>query len=269
MNLLKIAFFTMLFFSWSDLSGNNSNKSYNEFKTNSFTSKAYKKALAPHVMPQNHPIKKSLDAIFTNQRVTSDLESFEAAGFKLLPTNQRSYVVVARHPDLPGYIIKACLDSEKNKKFGEPSWVWFVRRCELAKKIQSVIKSQKCYQFTVAKKWIYPLPTTPPPTNELYERKNEILVVTDMNLASDTENTEAWYHMSRTHLKQLYKIITYAGGSSYRKDNIPFTKSGKFAFIDTEYPYKTPSYETVIPSLSPEMRTYWMRLVKKGGLVHQ
>ncbi|MEM1281960.1 MAG: hypothetical protein AAGG81_00245 [Chlamydiota bacterium] len=268
MRSLRTHILLLLLFLSNGLQGSTSIKSYNGFRTNPYTTKEYRKTVSPYLMPANHPIKEMLDEIFTKNRVTSDLETFKTAGFQLIPTNQRSHIVVARHPALPGYIVKVALDSEKKQKFNRPSWVWLARRCELANKIRAVIRKQKCYLFTVAQKWIYPLPTTPPTLKKDYERKNEILVVTDMELANDSENEEAWKNMTKTHLKQLYTIITYAGGCSYRKDNIPVTKSGKFAFIDTEYPHRTPNYQTVIDFLSPEMRKYWMRLVDKGGLVY-
>lgn len=240
---------------------------YNDFKKNPYTTKDYRKAIRPFLMDANHPIKQSLDRIFTKKRVTSDMQTFLAEGFSLLPTNGRSFVRVAKHSSLPGYLVKVCFDDEQNRKRQEPSWVWLVRRCELSQKIAAVIKSQKCYYFTVAKKWIYPLPLIPAALGNEQLRKHEILVVTDMDLASEQETKEAWQKMTKKHLKQLYTIITYAGGGGYRKDNLPFTKSGKFAFIDTEYPYKAPKYETITPSLSPEMQIYWKKLVQKGNLI--
>ena len=64
-----------------------------------------------------------------------------------------------------------------------------------------------------------------------------VLLVDDMDLVSKQENEVAWKSMiTREHLNELYLIITRAGGSSYRPDNIWLTKHGKFAFVDTEYP---------------------------------
>lgn len=240
---------------------------YNDFKKNPYTTKEYRKRIAPYLMDSKHPIKKSLDNIFTKQRVTTDPNTFSAAGFTTLPTNGRSFIYVGKHDSLPGYLVKVCFDSETRKKSHDPSWVWLARRCELSHRIAEVIKRKKCTHFTVAKKWIYPLPLNPPPLDHLNHRKHEILVVTDMQLASREETEEAWKNMTKEHLKQLYTIITLAGGSSYRKDNIPYTKSGKFAFIDTEYPHKTPNYEVITPSLSPEMQEYWHKLIKKDKLL--
>ena len=47
-------------------------------------------------------------------------------------------------------------------------------------------------------------------------------------------------------------------GHSYRPDNILYTKTGKFGFIDTEYPHLEPDFEELLPYLSEEMREFWI-----------
>lgn len=130
------------------------------------------------------------------------------------------------------------------------------------------IKIRKSTHFLVASKWIYPLPVHPSlPNSSDYDRKNEVLVVTDMNITSREESAKAWRTvMTESHLQDLYAIITLAGGSSYRPDNVAFTHSGKFAFIDTEYPHLVPSYSGIAQYLSPEMAKVWEKIVKKGRL---
>ena len=78
------------------------------------------------------------------------------------------------------------------------------------------------------------------------------------------------YHAWKTFvtpkiLDELYIIISRANGSSYRPDNIPYTQTGHFAFIDTEYPNKDPDFNSIRPYLSEEMWYYWDKLVKQGG----
>lgn len=239
---------------------------YNDFSKNPFTSKRQKKRLRPYLMPANHPIKPALDAIFTTQRVTANELTFTNAGFTILSTQPRSFIVVGRHPKLPGYLVKAYLDNETRQKQGHPGWVWLANRCKGAQKIEKVIKQFQFNKFTVAKKWIYPLPLDPPPlVRENRRRYNEILVVTDMKLAPKEESLNAWLNMTKSDLDALYTIICSAGGSSYREDNIPYTQDGRFAFVDTEYPDKIPNFNSILRYLSPEMQAYWNKLVKKGG----
>jgi hypothetical protein len=239
---------------------------YNNFEDNPYTTKEQKKRLRPYLLPSDSPLKPALDAIFTTQRATADENAFMNAGFTILARQPRSFIVIGRHPSLPGYLVKAYLDTEIRKKRNKESWVWFANRCKGALKIEKVIERYHFTKFTVPKKWIYPLPLEPAPLlNRGKRRYNEVLVVTDMKLAAKEESLNAWKNVSRQDLDALYTIMCCAGGSSYREDNIPYTQNGTFAFIDTEYPDKIADFRSIIPYLSDEMQTYWLKLVKKGG----
>lgn len=245
--------------------------SYNDFQSNPYTTSKQKTLIEPYLLPKKAPVRDGLDAIFLKERVTVNPETFLMAGFEIVSIRPRSFIYVARHPQLPGYLVKVTLDIEKRQKSNLPAWQWLVKRCEGSKKIKNAIKKYKIKNFVVADEWIYPLPLSPaPPNSSEYERKNEILVVTDMELASEEDSYRAWRNMTTTHLDELYCIISTVGGRSYREDNIPLTKEGKFAFIDTEYAGERPDYNSVAKYLSPEMQKYWKRLVKhKASRLHK
>jgi len=239
---------------------------YNDFNNNPNTSKNQKKRLRPYLLPINSPIKSALDEIFTTQRATANQFTFANAGFTTIATQPRSFIVVGKHPALPNQLVKAYLDDEMRQKEGYPGWIWLANRCKGARKIEKVLKKHRFTKFTVAKKWIYPLPLKPAPSRGGAKRRyNEVLVVTDMKLASKEESLNAWKNMTKEDLDALYIIICSAGGSSYREDNIPYTQDGTFAFIDTEYPDRSPDFKSILPYLSSEMQTYWRKLVRKGG----
>jgi len=214
-----------------------------------------------HILPANHPGKRALDAIFLSRRATKDEATFEASGFKTLFQKSRSFIRVASHPSLPGYLVKVYLDSEQRQKRNRAGWEWLVQRCEGAEKIRKIIEQNKIKHFQVPGKWLYPLPSQPDSTSL---DQPFVLLVHDMGLVSREENEVAWKSLiTREHLNELHLIITRAGGSSYRPDNIWLTRRGKFAFIDTEYRTKTVDYESIISYLSPEMRNYWVNLTQR------
>lgn len=238
---------------------------YNDFDTNPYTSNEYKKTLRPYLLPEKSPLRPILDTIFHQTRATANINTFQEAGFEVLSIQPRSFILVARHESLKNLLFKVYFDDEKRKKQKKSGWEWFVNRCEGAKKIANIIKKHKIKHFEVAKKWIYPLPITPqPPIYPEYRRKNEILIVTDMKLAPKEKSLMAWKNVTKEQLKELYLIISYAGGKSYREDNIPLTERGTFAFIDTEYAKAPPKYDGILPYLSEEMQIYWKRLIHKG-----
>lgn len=241
-----------------------SEQGYEEFETNPYISTEERECVRPYLLPSLHPIKDSLDSIFHYYRATLNKETLIEAGFSIKYTKERSYIVVASHPELKGFLIKAHLDTELREKWDIPGWRWFVNRIEGATDISNAIKKINTPYFTVPKKWIYPLPASPFPSDPtLLSRKNVILIVEDMELESEKENVMAWKKcITEKHLDDFYAIIKEAGGSSYRKDNVCLTKYGTFAFIDTEYPRQKPSYHWIEPALSSEMRQYWRTITE-------
>jgi hypothetical protein len=226
-----------------------------------------RKAMRPYVISSKHPARPILDFIFNSSRATLDEHAFQLAGFQTLCSQPRTYIRVASHPLLQGYLVKAYLDNDLRKKRNKDSWEWLVCRCEGTEKITDVIKRKHIRHFVVPKKNIYPLPAHPsPPVDANHTRHLAILLVTNMNITSLEDSIHAWYHyITKEHLDELYMIISRAKGSSYRPDNIPYSYSGKFAFIDTEYPDKGPDYKSIKRYLRLDMLKYWEKLIKNGG----
>jgi len=241
--------------------------SHNDFDSNPYLTSKMRDRIKPHLLPLEHPMKPALDAIFGTQRATLDQKSMRRAGFQILYAKETSFILVVRHSTLPGYLIKANLDSQKKMKHNIPAWKWLVQRCIGVQKIRRAIKHHQVKHFQSPHKWLYPLPAEPSPPYQL-DRQPVVLLVEDMQLVSQEENLHAWKHqVTHRHLDELYLILTEAGGSSYRPDNIWLSKNGKFSFIDTEYPHKTtPDYLRIRPYLSSENRSYWDNLVRKGKL---
>jgi hypothetical protein len=226
-----------------------------------------RKVMKPYLLPLKHTMHSVLDSIFLKERVTTDRATFYKAGFRTIAKGPRSYIRVAKHAELPRYLVKVYLDTVLKEKYHKESWKWLVRRCQGASKIRNIIRKYKIKYFVVPDKWIYCLPAEPsPPNDKQHTRHLALLLVTNMNLTSKSRNYHAWLHyITKKHLDELYVIISRAKGSSYRPDNIAYTKSGKFAFIDTEYPTQGPDFASIRPYLNQEMLNYWDDLVRQGG----
>ncbi len=240
---------------------------YNDFGRNPYLTKEMRRAIKPYILPANHPLKAKLDALFLSSRVTQNINTFNEAGFITLFHKPRSFIRVVKHPTVPDYLFKIYLDSDLLEKRHTPGWKWLACRCRGAAQVSKVIKSKNIQHFDVAKKWLYPLPVEPsPPNTPEHIRQPVILAVKDMKLVRSKDNLVAWKtQITRAHLDELYIIIKYAKGHSYRADNIWLSTNGKFCFIDTEYPRGGPDYSGIRPYLNPEMRAYWDQLVRSGG----
>src|SRR5436853_7607991 len=72
-------------------------------ENNRYLSAKARRKMAPFLLPVEHPMRAVLDSIFLEARVTVDRETFHQAGFNTIAKGPRSYIRVARHPQMPGY----------------------------------------------------------------------------------------------------------------------------------------------------------------------
>lgn len=234
-------------------------------EANPFYSQAVVKANGDHrfILKDSHWLKERLDEIFTSRDVITDQPSFEASGFVTV-CKRPSRMIVAKHKLLPKYLIKTYLLTEKRPT----GWKWMVNRCLGAENIRNLIKEKKLRHFVVPDKWIYPLQdcVAKDDLSDLSGRVSDaILVVTKMNIGNTESCRLAWKERATKEvLNELYCILCHGFGSCFLANNIPYTKEGKFACLDTEYPFRKHKYERARHHLSDEMRLYWDSLIKAG-----
>ncbi len=234
---------------------------YPHFDDNPYLDDETRRSAAPYLLPLDHPIKPAVDEIFLRSRVVDDERTLKDAGFEIIAAMPGSFVIVARHPAIPGYVFKLYLDSESRCKDGIPNHLWLIRRCIGAAFIRNFIERKKIRYFTVPDKWLYILPWQHPSFGP--SRSPLILIATDMQLVSEEATRMAWKtHVSRRHLKELYMILKRGHGSKRIVENIPYTKQDMFAFTDTEYPIRKIRLSKVKPFFSDEMQDYWERLTR-------
>lgn len=229
------------------------------------------KEVYPYVIPDNHPIKPQLDAIFSkpvspnrvcNQaRPTSTPEHFKAAGFFRSKLKRSTPLMTGLHPQLKGYFIKAYADSTP----GCDEWMPFVNRIRGADEIRTYIERHGLVLFKVPRKWLYILPIEP--LSSIESARMFILVAEKMNVLDDSGNYFAWKtKITHEMLDQLFQVIVEVGLSdSVYPDNVMLTKDGKFAFIDTEAfgnPNAIDHLPILLRYLSPQMQAYWSQLIE-------
>lgn len=229
----------------------------------------------PHFLPNDHPIKAQLDALFSYDRLLDSTENFIRSGFQIInPTRE---LKVATHPALEGYIIKFYLDTHNNylrflKLKLEDDYVselrlWLLRVVG-AQRMQSILdQHQYNHIIKVSKAWIYPLPVSPAAKGSF--PKYFILVESDMNIVDDAENERRYREeMSPELLQAFFTVLKQSGFyDSVYIDNNPFSEDGKIAFVDTEeYDRKPVPFEELLPYFSLEMQIYWKQLILESYL---
>ena len=119
--------------------------------------------------------------------------------------------------------------------------------------------------FKVPQKWIYAVPQVfLPPSG--YQTKYYILVEEDMDIVSDDENKFIWASSQVTPqmLDSLFGLLKTIGLNDCAKpDNIPFSRDGRIAFIDTQAFYGRVDYSNLTPYLSRSNQIYWEQLTSK------
>lgn len=221
-------------------------------------------ALTPYFLPEHFPEKAALDYIFSQRRVLSSYKSMCKSGFlHLIPPNDK--IIVAKHPYLKGYLIKAYTD-----KMELCDWYWWKKRIDGIHVIQEHIILYGYEGIMKApRKWIYPLPPEPRHMEDAPYPKYFILVVEEMDILNPKKNRKAYRNqMTPEILNAFYTmLINLKLIDSVYADNTPFCKDGRLAFVDSEHSLCTnrPVPITVVAQyLSPAMHAYWEHLVVHG-----
>jgi hypothetical protein len=221
--------------------------------------------MTSYILPYDHPAGRLLQRLFRRSSIIENEAAFLAAGFEIRRKQRRSLMRVATHPMLAGYVFKVFfVDERECEREKSRGWNGFLARCNRAERIRRVIQEHRIQHFKVPGKWLFCPPHHPScrPGDQ-----PTILVAEFQDVASQRESEHAWLHsVTEGHLDELYAIINRAGGTSYRPDNIPLTKQGPFAFIDTEHFTDRPDYESIVPYLSCQMREYWSNLISWAGV---
>lgn len=236
-----------------------------DYPRNPHVDKTTWEELEPHFLPADHPAKAKLDAIFTKSRATLTPRTLEKAGFIKPKPRKWTHVIVTKHPDIEGMIFKIYTDAQRHYS-DQLEHVFWMLRITGAQMIREMI-AEKGWEgrYKVPQKWIYPLPAEPSPSSA-YHRKNFILIEEDMNLYSTDDNDDMWggENVTEELLGQVYEILSELGLKDCAKpDNIPFSKDGRIAFIDTQTFNSWPvQYKKMTPFLSKPMQLTWKQLIK-------
>jgi len=225
--------------------------------------------VSPYFLPEEHPIKHYLDEIFLKRRTLHSKQEVAESDFTLLEDKEYD-LMVAKHSQFPGYLIKFYYDYHEVSRLGtRGEWPLWIKRIQGIGRVKRSIAAHKFgHLVKVPQKWIYPLPpeaVEPFPYEDGRKnfRKNFILVEEDMEIVPATVNQKMYQNMSQELLVALYTILneTQLYDSVYI-DNNPFSKDGKLTFVDTEeYDLKGVLYERITPYLSFHNQELWQALI--------
>jgi len=166
------------------------------------------------------------ETLFQDRHMFDSNRHWRKAGFSVDGEGVESNIMVASHPSAPGYLFKkyskkvSLKDQNRN----------FRARIEGANKLRRFIATQGLSRIVVPQKSLLTLPSR-------FKRKGRdayVLVVEKLDLLSGDESRKRYGKLDSEGLRQLCAAICRFRGLDSGVRNVPFTKDGRIAFIDTE-----------------------------------
>jgi hypothetical protein len=220
---------------------------------------------SPYILPSDNALKPILDSLFPSQEIINNEKTFAKAGFITLVEKKSSGIRIAKHPKMPGFLVKLYLTSHTFHRDDMSKQNWLIQRCRGAAKFRNLIRKKHIQYFVAPEKWLYELPKKPGERS----KRTFIIVETYMNIVSNEKTRKALKEkITKRHLQELVLFMKIGGapGSGAFDLNAPYTKEGKFAFIDTEYPdriFPAEKIKKIGRYFSGKMRDHWIHLIDK------
>jgi hypothetical protein len=151
-------------------------------------------------------------------------EHFRAAGFEV---SRFGKIMVGGHPAAEGLLFKkyprgvSLRDQLEN----------YECRVEGADRLRAFIEEHRLRHVVVPRKWILEL------SREFSSRSSRsyVLVVERLDLLDEKDSRRAYRHIDEALLRELCLVVHEFRGLDSVVKNVPFTRQGQVAFVDTEH----------------------------------
>lgn len=188
--------------------------------------------LESYLLPNRHELNRKIRRLFTDPHLFNHPKMLNKKGFKVLKRVHRGLMVIS-HPEMKNYLIKKF----KNEIPQADQLGNYVRRIKGARKLEQFIKENRLRHIQVPKKWLYELPKIFSDTET--GASSYLLIVEKIELCTGGEDLEGeiakkYYQIDRKILRELVHVLYYFRGLDSVLSNVPFTRTNKIAFIDTE-----------------------------------
>ena len=227
-------------------------------------SKEIRHSVQPYLLPAEHPTKIILDRIFSERRVLLNARNLKKAGFSASKPRKFTKLIIATHPQLPGYFFKLYLDNQRYYKDMPEYEQWILRVQGVTLIREEILKHDWNLLFKVPQKWIYMMPEGGPGCPPDFLEKYTILVEENMNLIKGVENARLWKSddISYELLSALFLLVKNLGlHDCLKPDNLPFSTDGRVAFIDTQSYGESVDLKRLGNSLSYKNKKFWNELI--------
>lgn len=176
------------------------------------------------------PRSLDLGRLFRDPDMFDSRADWDDAGFDVVARSSDSKIMVASHASVPGVLFKKYTNEISLKE----QIVNYERRIEGVRRLGKFIKERELEHVVVPQKWLCELPSA----FRSGKRKSHVLVVERLDLLDEKETIRRYRDIDEDMLEELCVVFYEFRGLDSTADNVPFTTSGKIAFVDTEHWYR-------------------------------
>jgi len=168
----------------------------------------------------------TLDLLFQDPAMFDSPNNWRMAGFEVYGEGHPSSIMVASHVSTPTLLFKKYSKSVSMRKQLDN----YRQRIKGADKLRTLITGQRLSRLIVPQKRLYELTAA-------FSHKglpSYVLVVDKLDLLKPFASKQQYRELDKDGLRQLCTALHKFEGLDSGVRNIPFTRSGQIAFIDTE-----------------------------------
>jgi hypothetical protein len=176
--------------------------------------------------------------LFRDPQLFSSPSRWREAGFDVAGKGIWSGIMVASHPTVPDYLFKKYGDTVSLQAQLENCQC----RVEGANKLRQFILDQRLTRVVVPRKFLYELPS-------MFSSDGiaaHVLIVERMPILSRSASKRMFRAIPYDVLRELCLVMTAFRGLESGARNVPFTRVGQVAFVDTERWNKGPLKKRVL-----------------------
>jgi hypothetical protein len=175
------------------------------------------------------PATFDLGDLFRDPDMFDSADDWGEAGFKILRESDNK-ICVASHKAADGYLFKKYVSSGKRDALDDQLQN-YETRIEGARRLRAFIAERRLQYVVAPRKWLRELP----PNFGSRKQPAHILVVDRLDLLAADEAEEQYGRINEAVLRDLCVTLHAFRGLDSTAKNVPFTRDGKVAFIDTEH----------------------------------
>lgn len=180
------------------------------------------------VVTDNDKLPAEVDLAALFRRGSYDTEDdWRDSGFRVLPRSAEK-IIVAGHRDARSFLFKKYPTAWRS--YGEQLEL-YEERVNGARVLANHLQTHAVDKIVVPRKWLCTLPSR----HEVRGKPSYVIVVDRFDLLDRDESERLYRKIDRDLLEDLCAILFRFRGLDFSVRNVPFTRDGKIAFIDTEH----------------------------------